>query len=351
MLERLGFVKHFYRDSRGLDIHRESRYSMTMLVHLPNSAYLGNIDFFLRSLDLSTSPDSLKITANEKWISEHPVFLSMVASLGLKLKPENIHCDKFTAKSKNYIERMGLLKILGVASDISIVEHEPAGRFVPITQIQTSSESSRFITDMIPLLHLDLEQAETIGYIVSELLSNVIEHAGADNSAIICAQYYKKSNSIRIGIADTGNGIKKTINMSHSATTDLDAIRLALTPGITGTTRREGGTEQNAGAGLFFIKSIASVKKSFFMIYSGSGCYKLLKKSGSSNLLTLQADPFNDRHSKLPVLPRWQGTVVGVDIALDQTEEFSRLLQAIRRTYGKSARERKRAKYKKPRFI
>ena len=34
---------------------------------------------------------------------------------------------------------------------------------------------------------------------------------------------------------------------------DIDAIRLALRPGITGTTTRLRGSEQNAGAGLFFI--------------------------------------------------------------------------------------------------
>lgn len=324
---------------------------MCMRVHLPNSAFLGNIDPFLRNLDLSSSPDSLKITANEQWISVHPVVLSIVASLGLKLGRKNIQCDKFKARSGHYIERMGLLKMLGVASGTSIIEHESAGRFIPLTQIRTSTESSQFITDMIPLLHLESEQAQAIGYIVSELLSNVTEHAGAENGAVICAQYYKKSNSIRIGIADTGNGIKHTITHSHSANDDLDAIRLALIPGITGTTRKGGGTAQNAGAGLFFIKSIASVNRGFFVIYSGSGFYKLRKKPASSKSHLLYADPFKDKHSKAVDLPCWQGTVVGVDIELDETKGFSELLQAIRKTYHKDAKDRKRAKYKKPRFI
>lgn len=116
----------------------------------------------------------------------------MIAALGLTVKPDNIRCENFTAKSKHYLVRMGLFKILNVASDINVVEHEPAGRFIPITQIRTSGELSKFVTEMIPLLHLNPEQAETIGYIVSELGRNVIEHAQADNGAILCAQYYKK---------------------------------------------------------------------------------------------------------------------------------------------------------------
>lgn len=321
-----------------------------MKVHLPNSAFLGNIDPFLQGFDPSSAHE-LEVTANDKWISVHPVVISMIAALGLTTKRENIRCEKFEARSKHYFMRMGLFNILNVPADMSIVEHEPAGRFIPITQIRTSEELTKFITEMTPMLHLESEpeQAKTLGYIVSELVRNVIEHAEAENGAVLCAQYYKKSNSIRIGIADTGVGVKATINRSYHADTDLEAIRLALMPGITGTTRREGGTEQNAGAGLFFIKSIASVNRDFFVIYSGSGFYKLLKKS-SSRMSRLNADPFQDRHSKSGDLPYWRGTVVGVDITLDQTKEFSMLLEAIRETYGTAVRERRQARYKRPRF-
>lgn len=320
-----------------------------MKIHLPNSAFLGNIDPFLREFDPS-SPDFLEITANEKWISVHPVVLSMVAALGESLDPSNIRCDGFEARSKHYLVRMGLFRILRVPSDISIVEHEPAGRFIPITQIRTSDELTRFITEMIPLLHLAPEQGKTLGYIVSELVRNVIEHAATTHGAFLCAQYYAKSNTIRIGIADTGVGIKKTINQSHSANTDLEAIQLALRPGITGTTRREGGTEQNAGAGLFFIKSIAGVSRDFFILYSGCAFYKLLRRPEDSKL-RLNVDPFDDRHSGNNNFPFWSGTVVGVDITLDQTEEFSLLLEAIRQIYSKSVRDRRKARYKTPRFV
>lgn len=321
-----------------------------MRIHLPNSAFLGNIDPFLQNFDPS-SPEFLEITANQKWISVHPVVLSMIAALGLTLPPKQIHCEKLTATSKHYLVRMGLFRILNLPSDIRIVEHEPAGRFIPISQVHTSQELTKFITEMIPLLHLESEQSKTIGYIVSELARNVLEHAQSKTSAILCAQYYKKSHAIRIGIADTGIGIKTSINQSYAAKTDSEAIQLALTPGITGTTRREGGTEQNAGAGLFFIKSIASVNRDFFFIYTGSGFYKLLKKPRMMKGLHLNADPFKDRHSKGDDLPFWNGTIVGVDMTLDQTKEFSLLLDAIRKTYSKAVRERRRARYKKPRFI
>lgn len=321
-----------------------------MKIHLPNSAFLGNIDPFFRAFD-SSNPNKLEISANKKWISVHPAVLSMVAALGLKIKKSNIYCEKMEATSKHYFERMGLFRFLGIKSGIKITAHEPAGRFIPLTQIKNSSELTKFITDMIPLLHLEPKQAEPIRYIVSELARNVLEHSQSEFGAILSAQYYKKSNTIRIGIADTGIGIKKSINHSHSASTDLEAIRLALTPGITGTTRREGGTEYNAGAGLFFIKSIAKVNHDFFLIYSGKAMYKLLKSNKEKRRIKLHADPFKDRHSSDENLPYWTGTIVGIDISLNATKEFSALLDLIRETYVKTVRERKKARYRRPKFI
>ena len=316
-----------------------------MQIHIPNSAFLGNIDPFLHSFNPEDNT-TLFVTANNRWISVHPVVLSMIAALGMNITSQNIKFQKLEAKSKHYLERMGLFKLLRIPSGITITEHEAAGRFIPLTQIKDAETLTKFITEMIPLLHLEPKQAEPIKYIISELVRNVLEHAKTEHGAIVSAQYYKKSNSIRIGIADTGVGIKNTINRSYTTPTHLEAIRLALTPGITGTTRREGGTEFNAGAGLFFIKSIAVVNRDFFVVYSGNAMYKLLK----SQHLRLHADPYKDRHSKGEDYPYWQGTIVGVDISLDENKEFSLLLDLIRETYIKTVRERKKEKHK-PRFV
>jgi hypothetical protein len=87
-----------------------------------------------------------------------------------------------------------------------------------------------------------------------------------------------------------------------------------------------------------------------FVVYSGRGFYKLLKKSAGSKP-RLRADPFEDRHSKEGDLPPWRGTLVGADITLDQTAAFSSLLDAIGSTYQAAVRERVKARHKKARFI
>lgn len=321
-----------------------------MKVYLPNSAYLGNIDGFLRHFD-TTVPGKLEITTHDKWINVHPAVLALVASLGMKVGSENVRIDDVTASSGHYLERMGLFSLLGMRPQFRITEHEAAGRFVPLTVIKNQEEQTQFITDMIPLLHLSPEQADAIKYTVGELLRNVLEHAESSTGAVVAAQYYPKSNTIRIGICDSGVGVRKTISQSWRADTDADALHLALMPGVTGTTRREGGTDFNAGAGLFFIKSMAMVGRNYFFIYSGSAAYKLLKRRPTKKTPALYVDPWLDKHSISTGLPYLEGTLVGVDISLEQTEQFKGLLVIIRQAYAKAVRERRKERFKRPQFL
>lgn len=321
-----------------------------MKIHIPNTAFLGNIDSFLKGFD-PANPNTLTITSNKKWISIHPVVLSLLAALSLKVKSENIQCEKFEAASAHYLQRMGLFQFLRIEPATTIKEHESTGRFIPLTQIKSSDELTEFLKEMTPLLHLESKNAEPIRYIMSELVRNVLEHSFSEYGAIVCAQYYFKSNTIRIGIADTGIGIWKSIRQSYKPKNDLEAIQLALTPGITGTTKKEGGTEYNAGAGLFFIKSIAKMSRDFFVIYSGDALFKLLKAAPGAKQVRLCGNPFDDRHSASEGLPPWRGTAVGIDIALEPKQGFSLLLDHIRSTYVSALKEQKQRRHKKPRFL
>src|SRR3989344_1494659 len=303
-----------------------------MKLHIPNSAFLGNMDTFIRSYS-PLSDNSLEITFNKSWMSVHPLVLSMTAALALQIKQNGGKIDAETpeATSKHYLDRMGLFKFLGIPS-LSIREHEPAGRFIAITQITDTPALTKFITDMIPLLHTDRDQSMPIEYVISELVRNVFEHAQTNVGAIVCAQFFKKTNRVSIGVADAGVGIRRTIQVSHHAPDDASAIKLALTPGITGSTKQVGGTEANAGAGLFFIKSIAKVNRDYFLIYSGNAMYKLLK-TPAGKAIRLYANPMEDRYSMHADFPSWHGTAVGIDISVDKTQKFNELLDMIRQIY------------------
>jgi anti-sigma regulatory factor (Ser/Thr protein kinase) len=318
-------------------------------LHLPNSAHLQNIEGFIRSYS-PQDPDTLQISGHQKYIHVHPIALAMAACAGASAEASS--CAVLgsipNVSSAPYLVRMKLFDHLGIAPPCKIEEHEESGRFVPLTQIRTSDDLKRTITNLIPLLHAVSSVADPIRYVVSELGRNVLEHSGSTVGCFVCAQYFKNKKRIAIGIADAGIGVWRAIRASHNAQTESRAIQLALTPGISGATPKIGGNETNAGAGLFFIRSIAKVSGNYFVLYSGSTLYKLIRKQPSPNLLF--GDPFLEGHRVVEDLPGWQGTAVGIDINVDETAEFSTLLGIIRKSYSIDVKSRKKSYYKKINF-
>jgi len=322
-----------------------------MKLYLSNQGNLRNFKNFVESLDLSF-PEKLEISTHNKWITVHPANLVLAASLAMKAGKENTEIIGQVPLTGQYLDRMGLYNLSKTPSPFVYNKKEEAGRFVPIKIIKTSEDQSRFITDVIPLLHLSEENSKVVKYIIGELVRNVLEHSFAKDGAIVAAQYYKKTNRVSIGICDTGIGIWKSLNTYWHPKTDIDAIKLALTPGITGTTDKEGGTAENAGAGLFFIKSIAKITRNYFVIYSGNAEYTLIKyKKRIKGFPRLYADPNRDPHSETNNAPEFLGTLVAVDISLHETPEFNELLSSIGKVYDKAIRDRKRARYRQPKFL
>jgi anti-sigma regulatory factor (Ser/Thr protein kinase) len=322
-----------------------------MKIFIPNSAFLGNIEAFTNHFDPKDN-SFLEVTSNPNWISIHPMVISMIVALAEEVKSSGgpINSTPITAKSRPYLQRMGLVDSLDPDHGIQIDEHESAGRFIPARRINTSQELNQFIADMVPLLHTTPEQAYPIKYVMSELVRNVLEHSKSEIGAIVSAQYFKKTNRISIGVADRGIGIQSAINKSHNTSSAKEAIDLALRPGITGTTTKIGGTEYNAGAGLFFTKSIAKVSRDFFLIYSGNTFFKLLK-TNPNNDVELFADPKLDKANfKSTQLPVWNGTAVGIDISMDVNQDFDDLLSMIRNAYHLDVKQNK-DKYRKPKFL
>ncbi|MGD8373512.1 MAG: hypothetical protein PVI21_01480 [Candidatus Woesebacteria bacterium] len=322
-----------------------------MRIHFNNQGNLRNFRSFVESLDFS-EPQKLEISTHDKWITVHPANLVLAAALAIKVGKTNSAITGEVPDTGRYLDRMGLYALTKTKSPFEYREKEPAGRFVPLSVIRTAEDQSRFIADMIPLMHLSEENATIVKYVIGELVRNVLEHANAPGGAIVAAQYYRKTNRVSIGICDTGIGLWKSLQTYWHPKTDADALKLALTPGITGTTRREGGSSENAGAGLFFIKSIAKITRNYFVIYSGSAEYTLLKHDKRiKRTPRLFADPAQDPHSEAENAPKFEGTLVAVDITLDETPELKQLLTRIGEVYDKAIRERKRAKYHEPRFI
>lgn len=322
-----------------------------MKIHFDNHGNLRNLRSWVESLDLS-DPTHLEISTHSKWITVHPANLVLAAALAIKVGKDNVTIAGDIPDTGRYLDRMGLYNLAKTASPFDYSQKEPSGRFVPISVIHTADDQSAFITNMIPLLHLSEENTTIVKYVIGELVRNVLEHSKSSDGAVVAAQYYRKTNRVSIAICDTGIGLWKSLSTHWQPKTDLEALYLALTPGVTGTTRREGGTSDNAGAGLFFIKSIAKIARNYFAIYSGNAEYTLLKHDKRVKFMPrLFADPSIDPHAETNNAPTFEGTLVAVDITLDETPELQELLANIGAAYDTAIRERRKIRYREPRFI
>ncbi len=311
-----------------------------MKIFLPNSANLQNITALLRSMDLD-DPDVMEFAMHPKWVAVHPVVLAMTAALATKFRDGGgqVTGSATQVKTLAYLIRMKLFNYLGIDPGKEIQEHEESGRFIPLTQIRNTEELKQAIINLVPLLHAPAAVADPIKYVFSEMVRNVLEHSRSPIGAFVCAQYYKESGRIAIGIADAGIGVMKSMEKNHNVRDHKAALQLALQPGITGTTSRIGGNEFNAGAGLFFTKSIATLSRNRFFLYSGDSMFRLMK-TRKRYAPELNTNPNDDPHAFVHA-PNWQGTVVGIDLNIEEGVEFATLLNQIRGAYEIDVRRKK----------
>lgn len=322
-----------------------------MKIYLNNLGNLRNFRSFVESLDLS-EPSELEIITTSPKVVAHPANLVLAAALAIKTGKGKARIVNHFSNTGRTLDKMGLYNLTSTPSPFANSDdRETAGRYVPISVIRNSDDQSRFIADMIPLLHLSEDNTTIVKYVIGELVRNVLEHSQTDVGAVVAAQYYPATNRVSIGICDTGVGLWRSLNTHWKPSSYLQAVHLALTPGITGTTRREGGSSENAGAGLFFIKSIAKTSRNYFAIYSGQAEYTLLKHDKRVMMPRLYADPSMDPHNETNDAPNFDGTLVAIDITLDETPEFKELLSNIGMVYDEAIRERRKMKYKEPRFV
>ncbi|NUU19527.1 sensor histidine kinase [Cellulomonas humilata] len=320
-----------------------------MQVTLPNRAYLADIERFTR-LMVVDGTDDLRFVLPDGLFSVHPLVLCMIGALGDWASDQgaevSVHWEDLNS-SIRYLERMKLFEVMDLPTGIPVREHDPSGRFIPVTRIRDNAELNKFVVDFVPLLHARPEEADSVKYVLFELVRNVLEHASSAHGALAAAQV-TKSGRLLVGVADSGIGVRASMGRSHPVTSDQDAIEKAFRPGITGTTRHYGGNETNGGAGLFFMKAMATMSRHHMVMATGDSLMKLLTQP-RGHQARIHARLQEDRVKWVNLAVPYPGTAVGIDISIDETIAFSRLLADIREVYHLNVKKSKIEKYR-PRF-
>ena len=142
------------------------------------------------------------------------------------------------------------------------VRHASEGRFLPIRNLHLLSETDAASREIGACLEAeDRASTLTLQYAISELIDNALQHSSSPAGAFVTAQKYGKTRRVHALIADTGIGIRRHL-VQHPRFRDLaddvEAIRTALTPFVTGTylaaPRDERREYENQGLGLPVIE-------------------------------------------------------------------------------------------------
>lgn len=321
-------------------------------LYIPNSFALRNFDALFKENDFSFDNGKVEINFHPNYVALHPVGLAFYAAISYILKMKNCEFKGAINKSMRsipYLQRMGLFKTFGFISPKKTEEHEETGRFISLTKIRNSEELDTFIKNIDPILHTNRENSFAIKHVFSEILRNVIEHSNSEYGGNVCATYNKKRKKISIGISDAGIGLYNSLKANHKVVDDKDAIIKALAPGISGTTPRLGGNAENAGAGLFFTKCIAASTRNHFLIYSGSSYFKL-KITPKNKVIAFNPNPNDDYCNYRTSLPYFKGTLVGIDINIEDNKAFNNLIDNIGEAYAQGVKKSQKNFYKRINF-
>jgi hypothetical protein len=89
-------------------------------------------------------------------------------------------------------------------------------------------------------------------YALNEIAQNVADHADARGGAVGIAEVTRGGDEVEVTIADFGVGIRASLerNPKHKSLTDLEALKIAVSPGGSGRV----DPPAPAGLGLYFIQ-------------------------------------------------------------------------------------------------
>ncbi len=218
---------------------------------------------------------------------------------------------------RDYLQRMDLLKVIGVDMNEMFTRRDSSGRFVPV----------RLIDHRVDAIGHDIALClapggddygnpmcglyDVVWYVLTELGNNVRQHSRGTGYA--AAQVERHKGLVKIAIADNGLGIRQSFIDAGlkwaEALDDAQAIEKAIEPKISSK-----GQPANEGVGLSLVFNLIQIAEGLMLVASGSGTVLLDSKG-------------NRKTDRLPQGGIYDGTVVGLTFRQDRVQDFANLLE------------------------
>ncbi len=243
----------------------------------------------------------------------------------LKNIKQQVYKGEVLKRDETYLENIGFYDLIGVRGlGRKIGEARATDSYVPITKIQFNyqlpSPYAQIIeksTELANILRFDDDLAYFIKYIFIEMIRNVYEHAATD-TIYVCGQKYLSKKYVELAFLDNRCGILNSLKNRHHVTTDLEALELCMSPGISSCSNHKWledypGEEsfKNSGYGLYLVKELCLKYNGHFKIASGG----------------YQLTYFKDQIYRRKI--HFQGTAICVDIGIRKMSNFEDVIKEL----------------------
>jgi len=195
-------------------------------------------------------------------------------------------------------------------------------RFAGLAAAQDAAESVASL--MVPAPDL-ADTRQTIRYVLSELLRNVVQHSGDALGGVVAAQIMHAGRGgyerevIQIAVADVGMGIAASLSGIHPDAADPRvAIERCLWPHVSGAFELGlTGNRENAGVGLFFVSEMAKLAAGRFLIASrGANLMLVGDEEAGDPTIDIQSSGF-------------PGTLVAFELGVGEVKDYDELMRRI----------------------
>jgi hypothetical protein len=225
---------------------------------------------------------------------------------------------------REYLQRMDLLKILGLEYEEHFHRYESRGKFVPLQRLETDVNTSGYeIAQCLAPGGEDFGDPaaglyDMIFYIFTELANNVLQHSGGNG--YVAAQVNRNEGFVRIALSDNGQGIRESFRDAGmrvmDTLSDEEAILKALEPRVSSK-----GSPSNEGVGLTLVTKLVTLTKGWLLTASRTGIVQIMpgKKIVSTSMRNGDVFP---------------GTLVAMVFKQTAATDFDKYLQQAKNEAG-----------------
>ncbi|WP_447079540.1 ATP-binding protein [Vibrio alginolyticus] len=190
-----------------------------------------------------------------------------------------------------YLRHLGFFQFIGMGEGNEVGQAHGSMTYLPITKIEKPtfdsqaqnvqewydeiiSQTRRF-ANLLSGTRDSSEENKLYHYALREIVRNVFEHSSADE-CYLCGQRWADGR-VEVAVIDEGIGISSSLKRSFEIDSETAALRMAIKPGISSTTKLEDidNIYGNSGFGLYVLEQLVS---SFGWFMLGSGSSKLVSQ-------------------------------------------------------------------------